>query len=602
MCSVEAAGTLCASQPHMHRLLAVAARWVCATSLPLAACSHGGLPDSPNSPEPAARTPTQVQPDTAGMVELRILPAGPSEHRIVIDARTLAQLRDSARRHTQAWRYTSARCDEAISEPRDSGYQGFEWADAVASLALCWHATGESRYATSAVSYLAALLDDRFKIGDGKGGATVVTHDSGYGIRTFAAYAALGYDWLRGAPGMTPQLQARIVARLDEWLTWYAEHGYLRDHPISNYYWGYLTALSFAGLAASGDAPVADTWVRRAWMELTTKVVPTFGRELRGGGWPEGWQYGEYTTAEVALVAEAFRTGAGENLARRLPWLAAIVTHHLHALLPDEHSVYDGGTWGEHPARPSALGLAAVSVALDAADPTRAAEARWMTAHALPQLRREQVWVGLLADRGEAASHDPRIAAPRSLHILGQGLTFVRSDWSRSAVWASFQAGPRLSEDHQDADQGHFELWRGGDALLVDGGDSEGSATSNHNTLLIDDGGRHMNYTPNQGVWGRDVRTTGFSDDGSVAAAVGDIGEAYALIVRPRRLQGTLGPATRPDLRVCASCSAGHPRPRPPRARGRRRRVGSSYDDPSRHFWRSGKRDCRSITSRRPNP
>jgi len=108
------------------------------------------------------------------------------------------------------------------------------------------------------------------------------------------------------------------------------------------------------------------------------------------------------------------------------------------------------------------------------------------------------------------------------------GLTYVRSDWGKSAVWASFQAGPRLAEDHQDADQGHFELARGSDLLLVDGGGSEGSATINHNTLLIDDGGRNLNYAPNQGVWGKTVKTTRFGDDGLVTVAVGEIGEAYA--------------------------------------------------------------------------
>src|SRR5207237_5355423 len=62
----------------------------------------------------------------------------------------------------------------------------------------------------------------------------------------------------------------------------------------------------------------------------------------------------------------------------------------------------------------------------------------------------------------------------------------------------------------------------------VDGGDAEGSATSNHNALLVNDGGRHMNYAPNQGVWGKNVRTIRFADDGAVVVAVGDIGEAYA--------------------------------------------------------------------------
>jgi hypothetical protein len=85
-----------------------------------------------------------------------------------------------------------------------------------------------------------------------------------------------------------------------------------------------------------------------------------------------------------------------------------------------------------------------------------------------------------------------------------------------------------LAEDHQDADQGHFELVRGADHLLVDGGGSEGSATINHNTLLIDDGGKIMNYAPNQGVWGAKVKTTRFGDDGVVVGVVGEIGEAYA--------------------------------------------------------------------------
>src|SRR4029077_15609290 len=131
-------------------------------------------------------------------------------------------------------------------------------------------------------------------------------------------------------------------------------------------------------------------------------------------------------------------------------------------------------------------------------------------------------------DQAGAPQHDPHLSAPTSTQLSGQGLTFVRRDWSKSAVCASFQAGPRLFGEHQDADQGHFELWRGADGLLVDGGDSEGSATSNHNTLLVDDGGRHLNYPPNQGVWGTTVRTTRFADDGVVAVAVGDIGEAYA--------------------------------------------------------------------------
>lgn len=452
--------------------------------------------------------------------------AGPG--RIVLDAAVLSRLRQAAESKTEAFVRVETRCEEARGEPVLAGYQGFEWADAVANLSLCWHATGDARYGEAAVRYVTSLLDDRFKVGDGEGGEGVVRHDSGYGIRTFGAYAALGYDWLRGAPGMDAALRARILERLTQWLDWYGRKGYLNDHPFANYYWGYLTTLSFAGIAAAGEAKVADQWLDKARSELAENVLPRFRDQLAGGGFPEGWQYGEYTTLEIALVARAFRTGAGIDVPAALPWLADVVPHHTHALLPDERSVYDGGTWGEHPAKPSALALSAVSIALEGTNDARASEARWLIRHALPPLQREQAWAGLLASRPDATERSPRLGAKTSHHLPGQGLTFARSDWSRNAVWVSFQAGPFLAMDHQDADQGHFELWRGGDALLVDGGDSEGSATVNHNTLLIDDGGAHMNYPPNQGVWGRAVKTLRFADDGRVVVAVGDLADAYS--------------------------------------------------------------------------
>jgi hypothetical protein len=492
--------------------------------LAAAACARLGLRHGDEPPQARKRTPIAgLGPEK---LALGALPQG--TRRLLLDAPALGRLREAAKADTEPYRFALARANEALEKPLPSGYQGFEWADAVAHLGLAWHATGDARYAAGGLRYLKALLDDRLVLGDGKGGDGVVRHDSGYGIRTFGAYTALGYDWLRDAPGFDPALRERVIARLGAWLDWYGREGYLRAHPVANYYWGYLTALSFAGLALAGESTRAGEWLALARKELAERALPALRDELRGGGWPEGAQYGEYTTLEIALVAEAFRTGASIEVARQLPWLGDTVTFHAHALLPDEATVYDGGTWGEHPARSSALGTAAASIALESIGDARAAEARWLVKRALPPLRREQAWVGLLADRPGAPERSPRGAAT-SLHATGQGLTLARSDWSKTATWVSFQSGPRIAEDHQDADQGHFELFRGSDGLLVDGGDSEGSATVNHNTLLVDDGGRTLNYPPNQGVFGGDrVQTTRFEDDGAVLVAVGELGEAYA--------------------------------------------------------------------------
>jgi hypothetical protein len=488
-------------------------------------CERIGLRRSTPEPSPVRRAPVTG----LGPAALKLQPPQKGAFRILLDERARARLRESAAANSEPFRNVKARAEAALEKPIGSGYQGFEWGDAIANLGVAYHATNDARYATGAVRYLRALLEDRERVGDRKGGPTVVSHDSGYGIRTFGAYTALAYDWLRDVPEFDAALKKRTLERLDQWLSWYAEKGYLRDKPIANYYWGYFTALSFTGLAAAGESEIGDRYLQKARDELSNNVLPAFRDELVGGGWPEGWQYGEYTGMEVALVARAFKTGAGIDVAPKLPWLGATVTHHVHALLPDERSVYDGGTWGEHPAKPSGLALSAITVALEGVDDARVAEARWMTAHAIPPPKREQAWVTLLAERVGVAERAPRSDAQRSLHLKGQGLTFARSDWTRNAVWTTFQAGPRLAEDHQHADQGHFVFVRGGDGLLVDGGGSEGAATINHNTLLIDDGGEIQNYPPNQGVFGKNrVKTLGFADDGHAVVAVGDIGEAYA--------------------------------------------------------------------------
>src|SRR5204862_5679104 len=109
---------------------------------------------------------------------------------------------------------------------------------------------------------------------------------------------------------MDAALRAHALERLGQWLDWYAASGYLRDHPISNYYWGYLTTLGFAGLAATGESTAADAWLRSARDELSNRVLPALRDDPKGGGWPEGFQYGEYTTLEIGLLARAFRTGA----------------------------------------------------------------------------------------------------------------------------------------------------------------------------------------------------------------------------------------------------------------------------------------------------
>ena len=106
------------------------------------------------------------------------------------------------------------------------------------SLSLCWHATSDETFADQAVKYATALLDDRERVGDGRGGDEEVRRNSGYPIRAHGFGAAIAYDWLYNAKAMTPALPAKIAERLDAWLAWYGDKGYLNDSPFANYFWG----------------------------------------------------------------------------------------------------------------------------------------------------------------------------------------------------------------------------------------------------------------------------------------------------------------------------------------------------------------------------
>src|SRR5688572_17544719 len=59
--------------------------------------------------------------------------------RLLLDARALDRLKESARSKTRSFEFVMARADETVQKSVDSGYQGFEWADAVANTSLAWH-------------------------------------------------------------------------------------------------------------------------------------------------------------------------------------------------------------------------------------------------------------------------------------------------------------------------------------------------------------------------------------------------------------------------------------------------------------------------------
>jgi hypothetical protein len=93
------------------------------------------------------------------------------------------------------------------------GWQGFEFVLTLSGCLASWAATNDADDLETAIKYWNVLLDDYSTVGDGAGGDDVVTHDTGYAMRTFAPYSALAYDWLHDAPSMTEELPTVISFR-----------------------------------------------------------------------------------------------------------------------------------------------------------------------------------------------------------------------------------------------------------------------------------------------------------------------------------------------------------------------------------------------------
>ncbi|MGH2898798.1 MAG: hypothetical protein ACRDMZ_09010, partial [Solirubrobacteraceae bacterium] len=110
-------------------------------------------------------------------------PTGPHP-RILLDANLRAAWKSALESKRGPLVGSIVLCDED-SERKHEGalYMGAEWSKMLQACLVAWAATDKPAYATAALRYFTALLDDLEKIGDGKGGDKAAIRDSGYAIR-----------------------------------------------------------------------------------------------------------------------------------------------------------------------------------------------------------------------------------------------------------------------------------------------------------------------------------------------------------------------------------------------------------------------------------
>ncbi len=427
----------------------------------------------------------------------------------------------------------AARCEAARESPSDyddGGWQGFEFVTTLSGCLASFQASGNTDDLATAFKYFNVLLDDYQKVGDGAGGDDVVSHDSGYAMRTFAPYSAIAYDWLHDAPGMTDALRAHALERFNAWMSWYQGNGYLPDLAGANYEAGYAFAATLIAIAEGGEAgangdahwaTVTDTiWGKDMSSGLAASGV------LQGGDWAEGWQYGPLSVLEHALSMRALADN-GVNVPGASAWADSLVLRFANDLTPVTHQVFAAGdSDNTSPNRDPDNGPLLATIAGLGSDQAKS-WARKLNADL--GLKNDNALFDALAAARTGASNDLPSDSPTNHLASGTGNWYLRGNHTPATVWGVFQCSHRLVADHEHNDAGNFVLTRGGDDLVVDPSPYGTVSTLSSNAPAVDSNSLPEGYSPSQGFWGKATKLDWARQSSSgVAAARCDYADQFS--------------------------------------------------------------------------
>jgi hypothetical protein len=451
-------------------------------------------------------------------------PAPTGAHpRIWLDAATRSGLQAQASSASSAVARGAARCAAARTDPGSysvGGWQGFEFVTTLSGCLASWAASGSADDLGTAIKYWNVLLDDYQTVGDAQGGDSVVTHDTGYAMRTFAPFSALAYDWLHDAPGVTEALRAHARARFDAWLTYYGTSGYLRDLAGANYQAGYTFAATLIAIAEAGEAgAVGDAhWATVRDTVWKSDLVPALaaGGILQGGDWAEGWQYGPLSVLELSLSARAMQE-SGAPIPGAASWASSLPLRFAYGLTPVTKKTFIGGdSDSTTPNRDPDNGALLAAIAGPASDQAKTWARKLNTDLAL---KNDNALFDALASAASGAG--AALPADASTNYLAQGVGnwYARGAWTVDAAWSVFQCSRHLVADHEYSNAGNWVLTRGADDLVVDPSPYGSLSTLTGNAPAVDSAAVPAGYSPSQGYWGQTTALVWARQSGSGVAA-----------------------------------------------------------------------------------
>jgi hypothetical protein len=461
-------------------------------------------------------------------------------------------------------------CQKTIDTPQwyndRGGAGGGTWPGAAVACAFAYLTTQNAAYATQAVKYWKAALNDDQTLGDGLGcvpGVSTdwqswngsgspppviitITHDTGYPMRWYGPFIALTYDWLHDAPGVDEALRAQTRTCLTAWVNYYSARGYLHAEPGGNYNAGFVVAKTMAAVAMGGENGTAGDTM---WTELVDGIfaqllvgnglagsgtpVGTWAGALLGGDWAQGWQYGPLSVLEYAAATRAVEEN-GAPQPEMDAWTNSLIVRYVHGTVPRLDGMYVGGDF-----EPSSVYQSPSLNALDAVilGPSSDAAAGW--AARMKQLqaptRSNFIWNALAEIRSTTpADYRTQNPSPPTWYLArGTRNVYARTAWSPDAFWAVFSSAPRVVADHWHFSAGNFVFTRGADHLVVDSSNYGEPGTLETNAIGVDSPGVPGNYAPSQTPWSGAELLWARGTDAAVYGARSDFAKGFKFASNP---------------------------------------------------------------------
>ncbi len=268
--------------------------------------------------------------------------------------------------------------------------------------------------------------------------------------------------------------------------------GWSINNPVNNYYYSFLRATLLLGLVEYTEDPRGVEWVKRfRETKIRDQLVPTFAKDLAGGGSREGTGYG-VAMMHLFRLYDQWEQSTGERIADLTPHTRASLPFMLHQLLPTYDRV---APIGDH-ARDSTGALfdyhrdyANVLAWLYPTDPLALRLRHVFNASTVPRMSQ-----GFMRYSDFIYAQTAAPVAPDDVYPLyygsGTGNIFMRSAWNKDATWAHFMCGP-YTESHAHQDQGSFMVFKRGWLAYDQNINSKSGIVQSvraHNLVRIDQG------------------------------------------------------------------------------------------------------------------